>query len=173
MGLKDLEGKRSGRPPGARSTSRVKRDILWAYRNLDKPDAKSPSAGARMWAEHARRDPGHFLACVLRADTAGQSDAEAALLPKRDVSGGPSGNGTTGKIPQKVKNFFIGGCHLLGRLTRDGSAWISNLPGDAEVVGCKPDPSRDGVILTIFSESFRPIPEGEVIPELTVEYARS
>jgi hypothetical protein len=172
MGLKDLEGKRTGRPPGARSTSRVKRDILWVYRNLDKPDAKPPSAGARMWAEHARKDPGHFLACVLRADTGAHSDAEMGLVPKPDVIGGSAGIGTTGKTPQRVKNFFIGGCHLLQRLTRNGSAWIANLPRDAEIVGCKPDSSRDGIVFTVYSESFRPIPQGEVIPELEVDYAR-
>jgi hypothetical protein len=66
MALKDLIGKRTGRPLGSRTSSRVRRDILWAYNNLDKPDTKPPSPGAQMWAEMARREPDQFLACVAR-----------------------------------------------------------------------------------------------------------
>jgi len=40
MALKDLEGKRTGRPRGAKTTA--KRDILWTYCNLGKVDAKPP-----------------------------------------------------------------------------------------------------------------------------------
>jgi len=64
MALKDLDGKRTGRPPGAKTASRVRRDILWAYNHLDKPDAKPPSPGALMWPECARKDPGLFLPCA-------------------------------------------------------------------------------------------------------------
>jgi hypothetical protein len=128
-----------------------------------------------MWAEHARTEPSHFLACVLRVETAGglDADSEDRLGRKPDGTGGPAANGCGGKPPQKVKSLFVDGSHLLMRLTGDGTAWISNLPRDAEVVDCKPDPSRDGIVLTIYSESFRPIPEGEVIPELAAEYSRS
>jgi len=66
MALKDLEGKRTGCPPGARTSSRVRRDILWAYNHLDKADAKPPSPGAVMWAECARKDPGRFLTGFCR-----------------------------------------------------------------------------------------------------------
>ena len=66
---------------GARTTSRVRRDILWAYSNLDNPDAKPPSPGAKMWAEHAREQRGHFLACVVRLDSSGPDvDGDAGAV---------------------------------------------------------------------------------------------
>src|SRR5262249_11515682 len=78
MGLKDVEGKRSGRPRGAKTSSRVKRDIMWAYRNLANPDAKPPSAGAMLWANLARQQPGHFLACLVQLETPGGQDLASA-----------------------------------------------------------------------------------------------
>jgi len=175
MGLKDLEGKRTGRPPGARTTSRVKRDIVWAYRNLDRPDAKPPSPGARRWAEFARRKPDRFLAYVVRIETAGEKPAERKedghTDGERDRVGGATAKGSDGKPPQKVRKVLVDAQHLLTRLTGDGTACVSNLPRDAYVVGYEADPSRDGILLTMHSEKFPPVSEGETIPEITAVYS--
>jgi hypothetical protein len=55
MALKDLEDKKTDRLRGGKNISRVRRDILWAYNHMNKPDAKPPSEGAKMWAELARQ----------------------------------------------------------------------------------------------------------------------
>lgn len=175
MGLKDLEGKRTGRPRGAKTTSRVRRDILWAYRNLDNPDAKPPSPGAKMWAEHARKQPAHFLGCVVRVETAGDQEADSegeGGLPDGvpNGTGEPSGKGLAGKAPQRLRKLLIGAQHLLGRLTRDGGSKVANLPRDAYVVGCESDSSRDGIYLIIYSATFPPVEEGQAIPELPGEF---
>jgi hypothetical protein len=43
MGLQHLEGKRTGRPRGSKTSPLVDRDVRWAYRNLGTPDAVPPS----------------------------------------------------------------------------------------------------------------------------------
>src|SRR5436305_1269771 len=112
MGLKDLEGKRTGRPRGAKTTSRVRRDILWAYRNLDNPDAKPPSPGARMWTELARTQPGHFLACVVKVDTAGEREADGegesgVPSPEPEETGGLTLSLLGGKSPRRLKTMTL------------------------------------------------------------------
>jgi hypothetical protein len=177
MGIKDLEGKRTGRPRGAKTTSRVRRDILWAYRNLGNPDAKPPSPGAKLWADLARQQPGQFLACLVRFETAeGQdlaSEGEGAGPGREmDGTGGATGNGWGGKPPQRVRKLFVDADHLITRLTSDGSAWVSNLPRGAYVVGGETDPSRDGIVFTIHSDTFPPVAEGEPIPEISPVFSR-
>ena len=86
MALQDLEGKRTGRPRGAKTTSPVRKDILWAYRNLDKPDAKPPSPGARMWADLARNEPSRFLAHLARIEAARQEKSRTGKRGRRTDS---------------------------------------------------------------------------------------
>src|SRR5262249_14376018 len=99
----------------------------------------------------------------------------AGAGPGREADGtvGSTSNGVEGKPPQRVRKLFVDGQYLLIRLTGDGSAWISNLSRDAYVVGCEPDPTRDGIVLLIQSETFPTIAEGETIPELTPQTQRS
>jgi hypothetical protein len=98
MALKDLEGKRTGRPRGAKSTSRVRRDILWAYNHLDKPDAKPPSPGAKMWAKLARKEPVRFLAHVAR------NEAPRKVQSKQP---GNEAKGTGGEKQGKTKGSGV------------------------------------------------------------------
>jgi len=65
-----LEGTRTGRPKGSknlppairasRRRSRVARDITWAYRYHDNPDALPPSAGAKLFLDMAGTAPDKF-----------------------------------------------------------------------------------------------------------------
>jgi hypothetical protein len=173
MAIEHLVGKRSGRPPGARSRSRVKRDLNWAYRHLDKPESVPPSAGAKRWSELARSHPEVFLACVAMFDTAGgQPTVDAnGKLPHVEPNwiGEPPGNGSGRKPLRRLRKIFICSAQLLSRLTSDGCARISGFPRDASVVGCDTDPARDGMILILYSDSFSPVADDVPIPELTLE----
>src|SRR5262245_21007884 len=77
MGLQHLEGKRTGRPTGSKTTSSVRRDMMWAYQHLDDADAKPPSAGARMWADLARSQPSSFLSCLVSLEAGTQPKAKS------------------------------------------------------------------------------------------------
>lgn len=75
-----VEGKRVGKRKGTKSRLHLKRDISWAYRNmnvqvapkvrlaeLDMPlNVKAPSAGALAWWQHAKKHPDKFLAMVMK-----------------------------------------------------------------------------------------------------------
>jgi len=176
MAVKDLDGKRSGRPRGVKTSSRVKRDILWAYRNLGNPDAKPPSPGAKMWAEHARQEPGHFLGCVVRMETAGEQETNNEVDdagPGRE----PAANGdpilqVVGETePQRLMTVFIPWAHLMMYLTGDRSPWVKNVPRDSHLVSGEAIPKRRGIQLTIRSETFLVVGEGEGIPELLPDFA--
>src|SRR5262249_36136948 len=55
-----LTGKRPGRRPGLPTRPRCVLDAVWAYQHLGK-EAEPPTAGARVWADLARDNPGQFL----------------------------------------------------------------------------------------------------------------
>jgi hypothetical protein len=48
-----LEGKRTGRPPGARNWSSAWKDCLWGYQHANDRTAKPPTAGAALWQAYA------------------------------------------------------------------------------------------------------------------------
>jgi hypothetical protein len=56
-----LEGKRTGRPKGSKTTPPWVRDALWAYRNLDKPDLKPPSLLAGLLLAMGREHPDRLV----------------------------------------------------------------------------------------------------------------
>jgi hypothetical protein len=151
---------------------------MWAYRHLDDADAKPPSAGARMWADLARHQPSHFLSCVvsLEAGTEPKAKSEGNLTEPNlqgDTAEGRSVGPPNRKLPKRVRSFFMDFNHVLLRLTMDRIAVVSNLPRGANIVGCKADPSRDGALFIVHSDSYPPVLDGEPIPELTPEYSRS
>lgn len=171
MGLQDLLNRRTGRPPGSKSSPAWVRALRWAERNLGRPDAEPPSALAQLLVTLGREHPDRFVACLAVVDAPGykldHADERGSDERQKD------GNGLGGKPPQRVRNLFIDGRLLVSRLTGNGTAWISNLPRDAWVVGCKADASRDGIVLTIYSATFPPITDGETVPELTtVQWSR-
>ncbi len=176
MGLEHLEGKRTGRPRGARTKSRLRRDIQWVYRNLNKPDAQPPSAGAKLWQKLAREQPAMFLECVVRVDTGPAQEAESKVEGESSrLAVEPAGRLTRQSfgvnLPDRVRLLFLGGQYLFYRLIRDGNHKVSNLPQDAHLVGCASDPTRDGVLLVVYSATFPPVAEDQVIPELTPAFS--
>jgi hypothetical protein len=165
MTLKDLNGKRTGRPPGSKTTSRVKRDIMWVYRNLEKSDAAPPSPGARMWAEQARKDPGHFLSCVVRVET-GVENKEEGERPGREATRSLTGKGTI-----RIRKLFVPEGRLVACLEGESALRISNLPSDCmKIEASEVDQARGGVVFTVFSELFSEVAEGKPIPDLEPEW---
>jgi hypothetical protein len=179
MALKDLDGRRTGRPKGAKTTSRVRRDILWAYRNLDKPEARPPSAGAKLWAALARDEPARFLACLARLEAQPAADPRAGAARGPVAAGETPGGGAESAIgavagrPLRAQRLFVPEQRLTQCLAGDHWLRITNLPVDClHVIASEADPARGGVWLTIVSPLFEPVPAGEPIPAFTAQWLR-
>jgi hypothetical protein len=169
MALKDLEGKRTGRPPGARTTSRLSRDAAWAYRHLDHPDARPPSPGAKLWVQFGREQPGHFLASVALLEATGRQEGGAGEDPRRDP-GWAASPAQDGPRAGRLKRLFVPEARLVAYLTGGRAPWLTNLPHEFRVVGSEVDAGRRGVVLTIASEEFPEVAEGEAAPEVSPEF---
>lgn len=72
MALKDLIGKRTGRPPGAKSAAPWVRTARWAARNLDTPEAVPPSPLAGRLLALGRKQPDRLAVCLARLEALGQ-----------------------------------------------------------------------------------------------------
>ena len=71
MGTAQLQGKRTGRPPGIKSRP-WRRAVLWCIRNLDKADAVPPSPLAGRLLALGREHPDRLVSLVIQLD--GQGD---------------------------------------------------------------------------------------------------
>jgi hypothetical protein len=160
MALQDLNGKRTGRPRGAKTSSRVRRDLMWVYRNLH-TDAKPPSPGARLWLELARTNPGEFLRCVLEADR----------RATRTPSSQPTDPNEVLSAARRVRKLFVPWNHLVQYLAGGRAPSVSNLPGCFACLSAAYDPARQGLVLTIESGAFSPAPAGQEIPEFPSLFA--
>lgn len=182
MGLKDLEGKRTGRPRGSKSTPAWVRDLRWTSRNLGNPDAEPPSELARCLLALGREHSDRFLACLAILDGLGpkadQRDREASdrterqsnpaegLADRREQNGNRAPR-TSGQ-PLRLRRVSLAEQDVVFLLAR----YRANLPHDCKVVGCAVDPVRGGVVFTLTSETFPPVTEGEPVPELLPRFAR-
>jgi hypothetical protein len=174
MALKDLNGRRTGRPRGAKTKSRVKRDIEWAYRHLGKPDADPPTEGAKLWLDLARREPDNFLAHVVRLETAEEKKLEAKLEQAHaDWDRDEAGDDfilNQGR-PARVAKMFLSEAQLWKYLKGESVPPIANLRSyGTKILGCKKPRSGAGVILFLGSWSFDFVETGEPIPEFKAEY---
>jgi hypothetical protein len=165
MGVEHLDGKRTGRPRGAKSRPWV-RELLWAYRNLGNPDAEPSSALAGRLLALGREHPDRFFACLMQLKPHATPDtAPPGEQPH-------NGNAAARKLPPRVRKLVVEGQYLLTRLTGDGSAYLSGIPHGAAIVDCAPDPEGNGVVFILHSGTFPPVLEGVAIPRLKVEYTR-
>src|SRR5260370_33020944 len=64
----------------------------------------------------------------------------------------------------RLKVLFVPGPDLAHRLSHGDGPWIVNLPEYFEIVACRQDAARDGVVLVIRSNAFPRIAQGAVIP---------
>jgi hypothetical protein len=70
----------------------------------------------------------------------------------------------------RVMRLFVGGRELACCLSRPKAPWVSNLPADFKVVGCRVDESRGGVVFVVRSDSFRRVARGAPIPEFQPQF---
>jgi hypothetical protein len=169
MGLQDLQGRRTGRPRGAKSRSRWRRDAEWVYRNLGNPDVEPPSEFARLLLALGRQHPDRLLACLAALD----AQVPKTEQPQQSAEGArPVGpGGTTGWFPEgndsrRLKQVTVFEGLLLAFLRSGTAGWACDAPFDARVVGCAADASRRAIRLFIRSVTFPEVAEGEPIPDL-------
>jgi hypothetical protein len=178
MGIEHLRDKRTGRPPGSKSTPPWVRDVRWACANLGNQDAEPPSDLARALVTLGREHPDRLFACRVLVD----GPAPVADNPNREASdrtereSAPAAephdpqNGTQvpqRKGPLRFRTVSLAEKDVVSQLGR----YRANLPCDCKVVGCALDKARGVVVFTITSEGFQPVPEGEPIPELAPTYS--
>ena len=89
-----LEGKRTGRPKGIKSAPPHVRDVRWAYKNLDRPDAKPPSPFAARMRELGREQPERFLTCLLLVDGQGAGGPPGPPETANATASAPAADGT-------------------------------------------------------------------------------
>lgn len=169
MGIEHLEGKRTGRPRGSKSSPWL-RDARWAYRNLDNQDAKPPSALSGRLLQLGRKHPDRFAACLARLE------AQAIRLEKESHWAQDSSKiGTNGDIlepqslPRRVKKITIPERKLFSYLREKEEMWLYSPPADIHVVSCETDPSQRAITLILESVTFPEVAEGEEVPELEEE----
>jgi hypothetical protein len=187
MGLEHLQGRRTGRRRGSKSTPAWIRDARWAYRNLGKPDAEPPSALAGRLVALGREQPDKFFACLMslqpptnaaeprNRETATSADdvpemlrGSGTLQATNDVN--PIESSLTARQPRRLKAVFVPEAILTLCLAGGAAPRITNFPLPMRVVGYKIDPVREGVVLIIYSELFPVLPDGQPIPEFSANW---
>jgi hypothetical protein len=169
-----LEGKRTGRPKGTGSRSRLLPDMRWAYETIAEPEARPPSAGAKWCKDLAVRDPAGFLTLLGSLEAAENGET----VPRRSERGSVSGASLTDVDDE----FFEGRGRRLKGVTVQESLVLSWLkakepnafwalvpPFDAHLVGCQVDTARRRFRFLIHSEEFPEVEDGEPIEELVRE----
>ena len=164
MSLAHLEGKRTGRRPGSKSTPPWIRDARWAYRNLGRPGAEPPSPFAAALVALAREHPDRFLDCMLKADfVTKRVDYEIDDEPPGDSAGSAI------TLPDRLASVWLTATELICYLTGHNPRWTVKLPEKFELVALKLDPARLGVFLIFRSPSFALVGVDQKIPEMKVE----
>jgi hypothetical protein len=156
MPLEHLQGKRTGRPRGSKSSSPLKRDLRWACRNLGK-DVEPPTAGAKFWADMARNEPEKFVKAVAELDAANRR------LADKNPRSEPQPGIPVARAGQRRKSVFLTETEIHATVNAFCTA---KLPAGARLVGCAMVPERGGCLFTVFSKSFDQLAEGIPIPEL-------
>jgi hypothetical protein len=164
-------GKRTGRPRGSKSRSPWRRDALWVYRNLDNPDAKPPSAFAKLLLALAHEHPDRFFACLILLDAPAKAEERTSSPQDAQVNGVGrlAAGGLDDGRPPRLKTVTIRESRLLSSFSEETGMWVHKLPHDAHVVSCEADPAQREIRIFLYSESFAVAEEGQPIPELERE----
>jgi hypothetical protein len=180
MSVAHLAGKRTGRPPGSKTTPPWRRDVIWAYRNLGHLDAVPPSPLAGLLLEMGRREPDRLFACLASLDAApGQQSpapmrneacAPAAVPTPCAPAAVPTPSALDRRGPGRLRHLFIRECYLVRHLKGGIAPGFLDLPGDVHIVDVALDGRRKGLIFLVHSQSFPLVQEGELVPELEAEF---
>src|SRR5438552_16411764 len=89
MGVEHLQGKRTGRPRGSKSTPAWARDVRWVQKHLGQPAATPPTPLAGLLLNLGREHPEKFVACLTLADPllpqAAPPERDADVTPPQDT----------------------------------------------------------------------------------------
>jgi len=157
MSVAHLQHKRTGRPRGSKSSSPLKRDLMWAYRNLGK-DVEPPTDGARYWAKMASEQPEKFVAAMKVLDE--------TIRRSRDE---PQNGKPVARAGQRLKTVVLTEKELL-KILMSRRGW--DVPADGKLVGYALNQARGEVLFTIGSAEFQPLEEEQVVPELGPRFTR-
>jgi hypothetical protein len=144
--------------------------LEWAYRHLGQ-DVESPTDGARFWRRIAETRPDQFAAALTQLDQATQRQPEApAPVPDNRPENEPVPAITKiAQRPQRAKLVFLTLDHMAHLLK--GSLRADGIPSDAKCIAASLSRERRGLVLTLASASFPLISEGELIPDLALQFA--
>jgi hypothetical protein len=122
----------------------------------------SEQAGAERQPEpNPKRNRGSFKPGDARINRKGRPKGIEALA-RRAKAARP--------LRGRIKNLFVPSVHLRLRLLRPNGPWISNIPRSIRLVACELDLARDGLVLTLHSDQFPEVAEGQLIPEIKPDY---
>ncbi len=175
MGVDHLQGKRTGRPRGAKTPPPWVRAARWAYEHLDVADAVPPSALAARLVALGRKHPDRLAVCLARLDAMGHR-TDRRNRGGNDARANGAGQTVGGILddgqPRRLKQVTIREMDLFSPARHDSRVCVQNPPCGAHVVGCEVDTSRRRIHFFIRSEDFEVVEEGNPIPELPSEHVR-
>ena len=162
-----LQGRRSGRRKGSRSTPAWERALRWAGRHMGKPDAVPPSDLAGRLAALGRDHPDRLVSLLLQLDAErrrGAADAPApepaAPIPSPPPALPQPAEGTA----RRLKRLSLPGVYLVPIPERPRRALACPCPPAYEIVGLAVDQARGRVVVTIRSEALQFVAEEQAIP---------
>jgi hypothetical protein len=178
MGVEHLQGRRTGRPRGSKTTPPWVRDARWVYRNLDSPDAVPPSPLAGLLLTLGREHPDRLAVCLARMSSNhgaerpnaepdkphGKAISPAALVVAEEDSA---------TEPVRAQRVFVPAARLMQCLVGENRVRITNLEFDCvDIIAAEFDRKQNGVWLTISSGMFPPVPSGTRVPEFDATWRR-
>jgi hypothetical protein len=181
MGLKDLEGKRIGRPKGSKNAPPWTRAARWALENLDNLEAVPPSPLAGRLAALGRNHPDRLALLLNMLTEQGWKQegrpAECSRPPTGRLLVLPNSGLVLG-IPEQPPPAQVEAQKPARRLTtvlmppegtiRGLKRLLRMYCSSYEIEGADDDRKwgSGGILLTISSPDFEPVAEGEPIPHL-------
>jgi hypothetical protein len=123
-----------------------------------------------------REHPDQFVSCLATADGAaerkGEQSAGQAAIANPEPQDQARGSGAEGERPRgRIKKLRVTESQLAAYMTGRRQPTIKNLPPDVQIVDCEREPEGNVIALTLRSEAFPLVPEGQDVPEIEPEFA--
>jgi hypothetical protein len=152
VGIRHLEGKRSGRPRGSKSWP-LTRVMNWVRKHVGKRDAKAPTPMAAELLDLARYDMVKFLACIAALER--QDAATPALSPAPP------------RPPRRIKRVSLNKTQVGKVIAVFGfrNDEDKQPPGDWQLVDVAAT-AAGGIELVVTSSTFPQVAVGQAIPEM-------
>jgi hypothetical protein len=149
MNTAHLDGKRTGRPRGTKSTPAWARDAKWAFRHFNDPDAVPPSEFARCLRDQARQRPDLLLAVLAQLELV--PNKKEASAPQQSADEAPSVGEQGQREPRaEVKTFDVPVADLVTWAMGYGEpGGLNLLPPECEILSVVLNRRNRRVALTI------------------------